>query len=66
MAIGNFAQNLAITPDGRLLLCANMQAEDADKSGENVVVFRIDEGSGKLSMAQEPIKVANPSCIMIV
>jgi 6-phosphogluconolactonase len=65
-AIGNFAQNLAITPDGRLLLCANMQAEDADKSGENVVVFRIDEGSGKLSMAQEPIKVANPSCIMIV
>lgn len=65
-AIGNFAQNLAITPDGQLLLCANMQAEDAEKNGENVVVFRIDERSGKLSAAHEPVKVVNPSCIMIV
>lgn len=64
-SLGNFAQNLAITPDGKLLLCANMQTAEGQDHGENVVVFRIDEASGKLSAAGDPVEVAKPSCIMI-
>lgn len=61
-SLGNFAQNLAITADGGLLLCANMGSDD---KGENVVVFRIDEGSGRLEVVGEPVEVVKPSCIMI-
>lgn len=63
--LGNFAQNLAITPCGSLLLCANMQASDEEGQGANVVVFRIDGGSGRLSAVGEPVVMVNPSCIMI-
>lgn len=63
-SLGNFAQNLAITPDGGLLLCANMHPHD-NGDGGNVVAFRIDAGSGKLSAVGEPVVLANPSCIMI-
>ena len=62
-SLGNFAQNLAITADGGLLLCANM---GSDGKGENVVVFRIDGGSGKLSAVGDPVDIVKPSCIMIV
>ena len=64
--LGNFAQNLAITADGTTLLCANMQAAEPGGEGENVVVFRIDGESGKLSPLGEPTPLASPSCIMIV
>jgi len=62
-SLGNFAQNIAITADGGLLLCANM---GSDGKGENVVVFRIDAASGKLSAVGEPVEIVKPSCIMIV
>jgi len=60
-SLGTFPQNLAITPDGSTLLCANMAGE-----GENIAVFRIDGASGRLEPVGEPTPVVGPSCIMIV
>lgn len=58
-SLGKGPQNLAITPDGGLLLCANMP-------GKNVAVFRIDAGTGQLKSVGEPIAAVSPSCIMLV
>ena len=58
-SLGKGPQNLAIPPDGRWLLCANMP-------GNNVAVFRIDPKSGRLMSAGEPIKQPSPSCIMLL
>ena len=58
-SLGGGPQNLAITPDGRLLLCANMVEG-------NVVVFAIDAESGGVSAVGEPVSLPSPSCIMIV
>ncbi|NKB70226.1 MAG: beta-propeller fold lactonase family protein [Candidatus Latescibacteria bacterium] len=57
---GTFAQNLAITPDGGTLLCANMTGDNT-----NITVFRIDPDSGKLEDLSEPLPLADPSCIQI-
>ncbi len=56
---GGGPQNLAITPDGKLLLCANMP-------GNNVVMFRIDSESGKLTQHGTPLEMPRPSCIMLL
>jgi len=56
---GKGPQNLAITRDGKLLLCANMP-------GNNVAVFRIDPQSGHLTSAGPPVAMPSPSCIRIV
>jgi 6-phosphogluconolactonase len=58
-SLGKGPQNLAITPDGRWLLCANMP-------GNNVAVFQIDAKTGKLTSAGEPLKQTSPSCIMLL
>ena len=55
---GKGPQNLAIAPGGKLLLCANMP-------GKNVVLFRIDQVSGKLTSIGQPLTMPSPSCIMI-
>lgn len=57
-SLGKGPQNLAITRDGELLLCANMP-------GNNVAVFRIDSKTGGLKSVGEPISITSPSCIMI-
>jgi 6-phosphogluconolactonase len=57
-SLGQGPQNLAITPGGELLLCANMP-------GNNVVVFRIDAQTGGLTPVGEPVSMPSPSCIMI-
>ena len=54
---GEQPQNLAITPDGKWLLCANM--------GGNVAVFRINAKTGELTLAGEPTPQTSPACIMI-
>jgi 6-phosphogluconolactonase len=51
-------QNLAITPDGRLLLCANM-------AGNRVVVLRIDPQTGHISPTGQEASMPRPSCIMV-
>ena len=57
-SLGKGPQNLAITADGKFLLCANMP-------GNNVVVFSIDQKTGKLTPGGEPVSMPSPSCIMI-
>lgn len=56
---GKGPQNLAFSPGGKLLLCANMP-------GNNVSVFKIDPQTGRLKPAGDPISIKMPSCIMIV
>ena len=58
-SLGKGPQNLAITPDGSLLLCANMP-------GNNVAVFRIDGKTGRLTSVGEPVAVTLPACIVLV
>jgi 6-phosphogluconolactonase len=58
-SLGKGPQNLAITPDGEWVLCANMP-------GNNVAVFRIDPKSGRLTSAGEPVNQPSPSCIMLL
>lgn len=52
-------QNLAIVPDGTLLLCANMP-------GDSVSLFRIDRQTGRLAAVGEPTAVPSPACIVIL
>lgn len=54
---GEQPQNLAITPDGKWLLCANM--------GGNLAVFRIHAETGELTLTGEPTPQTSPACIMI-
>jgi 6-phosphogluconolactonase len=56
---GKGPQNLAITPSGQWLLCANMP-------GNNLAVFRIDPQSGAIKSAGEPVSTPSPSCIMLL
>jgi 6-phosphogluconolactonase len=58
-SLGKGPQNLAITPNGELLLCANMP-------GNNVAVFRIDQTTGNLKSVGEPTAMPMPSCIMLL
>ncbi|MFN0054050.1 MAG: lactonase family protein [Planctomycetales bacterium] len=58
-SLGKGPQNLALSPDGAWLLCANMP-------GNNVATFRIDPQSGKLSPIGEPVAITSPSCIMVM
>ena len=61
---GNYTQNLAITPDSGMLLAANIDSEN--KGGANLVAFRIDGDTGRLTAVGEAIPLPHPSCIMIV
>ena len=58
-SLGKGPQNLAITRDGTLLLCANMP-------GNNVAVFRINADTGMLASAGAPVEIPGPSCIRIL
>jgi 6-phosphogluconolactonase len=58
-SLGQEPQNLAITPRGDLLLCANM-------AGNSVAVFRIDAESGRLRSVGSPTTVPSPSCVRLV
>ena len=58
-SLGKGPQNLAITNDGSLLLCANMP-------GNNVSIFRINVDTGMLASAGEPVAIQGPSCLRIL
>ena len=58
-SLGKGPQNLAITPGGELLLCANMP-------GNNVAVFRIDPETGRLTSVGPPVSMPSPSCIKLL
>ena len=61
---GNYTQNLAITPDGGILLAANVDSQN--NGGANLVAFRINGDTGCLTAVGEAIPLPHPSCIMIV
>lgn len=50
-------QNLAITRDGKWLICANM-------NGNGVTVFAIDPNVGKVTQVGAPVPMPKPSCVM--
>ena len=52
-------KRVAITPDGRLMFCANMV-------GGNVAVFRIDAATGQIVPASAPTTVRKPACIALI
>jgi 6-phosphogluconolactonase len=56
---GRGPQIIAISPDGGLLICANMP-------GDSLVVFRIDRATGRLAPLGDPLRVSSPSSIAIV
>ena len=56
---GQGPQNLAITANGALLLCANMP-------GNNLAIFRIHDQTGKLAPVGDPVSQPSPSCIRIL
>ncbi len=58
-SLGKGPQNLAITPDGGLLLCANMP-------GDSVAMFRIDPETGSLQSVGDLVSMPKPSCIMLL
>lgn len=58
-SLGKGPQNLAITKSGGVLLCANMP-------GNNVVTFRINAETGKLTASGAPVDVTGASCIRIL
>lgn len=58
-SLGKEPQNLAITPGGEWLLCANM-------AGNSVAVFRIDPETGRLTSVGPPVSVTSPSCIRVL
>ena len=57
-SLGAGPQNLAVTHDGKMLICANMP-------GNNLALFRIDQRSGKLTQVGPVHKLTSPSCIML-
>lgn len=57
-SLGRGPQNLAITPDGSLLVVANMP-------GNNVVTFRINPKTGELTHTGATYQIKSPSCIML-
>jgi 6-phosphogluconolactonase len=50
-------RNFAIEPTGKYMLVAN-------QSGNNVIVFRIDPSTGKLSPTDKSVEVPNPVCVL--
>jgi 6-phosphogluconolactonase len=58
-SLGKGPQNLAITPDGQWLLCANMPAN-------KVAVFQVDPKTGRLTSAGDPVAQPSPSCIVLL
>lgn len=58
-SLGKGPQNLAIVAGGKFLLCANLP-------GDNLIVFRIDQATGALTLVGDPVEVPKPSCIMAV
>lgn len=58
-SLGKGPQNLAITPDGNMLICANMPSN-------NVAVFKIDPKTGGLASVGVPASMPSPSCIKVM
>lgn len=58
-SLGKGPQNLLITPDGKLLLCANMP-------GNSLSLFKINETTGGLKSVGTPVSQTSPACIRLL
>ncbi|RFU37887.1 lactonase family protein [Actinomadura logoneensis] len=56
---GAWPRDIALSPDGRLLFCANQRSD-------TVTVFRRDPASGRLTPAAAPLSVPAPSSVLPV
>jgi 6-phosphogluconolactonase (cycloisomerase 2 family) len=56
---GNYPRSFSFDPTGHFLYCCNQRAD-------NVTVFRVDPGSGRLSFTGHYAAVGNPSSIVFV
>jgi len=61
---GGFPQNLAITDDGRFLICCNIGGEQAVDA--NIAVFGVDRISGRLTPIGRPSPAVSPACSTVV
>ena len=52
---GNTPRNFAFDPTGKWIVCSNHDSNVA-------VVFRVDENTGKLTQAGQPVPVPYPFC----
>jgi 6-phosphogluconolactonase len=55
--LGQVPRNFAISPDGQFLLVANQESD-------NIIVFKRDKETGKLSPTGGEIKVSMPVCLI--
>jgi len=56
---GKWPRNFGIDPTGACLLAANQRSD-------NVVVFRIDPKTGRLTPTGQVLAVASPVCVLFV
>jgi 6-phosphogluconolactonase len=56
LTYGKNPRDFAIDPTGKFLLAAN---QDSD----NIIVFKIDEASGVLSLTRNRLEIGNPVCL---
>ena len=54
---GKHPRNFNLTPDGRWLLCAN-------RDTDNVVIFRVDPKTGRLTPTGHQITVPQAVCVL--
>lgn len=65
---GRYPRNFALSPDGGWLLCANGPTSAPTANGQygnNVVVFRIDSATGRLTRTGPGVTVPMPVCVTI-
>jgi 6-phosphogluconolactonase len=56
---GHTPRNFKIDPTGRYLFAANQDTN-------NIVIFRIDPGTGRLSPTGQVLEVQSPVCVLFV
>lgn len=56
---GKMPRHFAITPDGNYLLAAN-------QSTDNLVLFKLNSNTGKLTAVEEKVEVGSPVCIIFI
>lgn len=56
---GNYPRSFEFDPTGSFLYCCNQR-------GDNVAIFRVDRGSGRLQFTGQYTAVGNPSCVVFL
>ena len=54
---GKHPRNFSLSPDGRWLVCANMESN-------NLTAFKVDAATGRLTATGQPVTVPQPVCVL--